>query len=376
MKKNILFMMINMNIGGTEKALLNMIDEIDNTKYNVTILMLEKYGGFLDYIPSWVNIKYIDEYKDLKPLYNNPPMKSAIKLIKQGKLTKGLTIGVSHLIYKITNDRSIYFRYLLKECKNIEEDYDVAIAYAGPMDLISYYIINKVKAEEKIQWVHFDVTKIGINKFFAEKLYSKFDKIYVVSAEAKNKLDNLIPSLASKTEVFHNIVPKNKIIKMAEEGQGFEDEFDGIRILTVGRLSHEKGQDMVIPIVSKLKLEGYPIRWYLIGDGNLRNECEKLIKKYNVEDECVLLGTKLNPYTYMKECDIYVQPSRYEGYCVTTMEVKVFEKYMVVTDVNGIKEQINNNKKGLIVDISEDDIYENVKKIINNKILVNEAKCN
>ena len=376
MKKNILFMMINMNIGGTEKALLNMIDEIDNTKYNVTILMLEKYGGFLDYIPSWVNIKYIDEYKDLKPLYNNPPMKSAIKLIKQGKLTKGLTIGVSHLIYKITNDRSIYFRYLLKECKNIEEDYDVAIAYAGPMDLISYYIINKVKAEEKIQWVHFDVTKIGINKFFAEKLYSKFDKIYVVSAEAKNKLDNLIPSLASKTEVFHNIVPKNKIIKMAEEGQGFEDEFDGIRILTVGRLSHEKGQDMVIPIVSKLKLEGYPIRWYLIGDGNLRNECEKLIKKYNVENECVLLGTKLNPYTYMKECDIYVQPSRYEGYCVTTMEVKVFEKYMVVTDVNGIKEQINNNKKGLIVDISEDDIYENVKKIINNKILVNEAKCN
>ena len=142
MKKNILFMMINMNIGGTEKALLNMIDEIDNTKYNVTILMLEKYGGFLDYIPSWVNIKYIDEYKDLKPLYNNPPMKSAIKLIKQGKLTKGLTIGVSHLIYKITNDRSLYLKYLLKECKTIEEEYDIAVAYAGPMDLISYYIIG------------------------------------------------------------------------------------------------------------------------------------------------------------------------------------------------------------------------------------------
>lgn len=374
MKKNILFMIINMNIGGTERALLNMINEMDIKKYNVTILMLEKYGGFLSDIPSWVNIKYVDEYKNFKSLYNNSPIKSSIQLIKQGKLIKGLSIGISHLIYKITNDRSLYFKYLLKECKAIEEEYDIAVAYAGPMDLISYYIINKVKAKEKIQWIHFDVTKIGINKVFAEKLYSKFYKIYVVSKEAKDKLDNLIPSISSKTEVLHNVVPKNKIIKMAEEGQGFDDEFDGIRILTVGRLSREKGQDMIMPIIDRLKVDGYNIRWYLIGDGSLRNECEGLIKKYNIEDECIMLGKKSNPYPYMNQCDIYVQSSKHEGYCITLAEARCFDNPIVTTNFTGAKEQIVDKENGLVCRIDEDDIYSKVKMLLDDNILVNSIK--
>lgn len=364
MKQKILFMIINMNIGGTEKALLNTLDEIDKNKYDVTILMLEKVGEFLNEIPKWVNIKCLENYDEIKKIYKNPPIYSARKLISNGKIIKGLNIALSHLIYKITNDRSMYFKYLLKDFEDINEEYDIAIAYAGPMDIISYYIINKTNAKKKIQWVHFDVTKIGIDKVYSEKLYSNFDKICVVSQEAKEKLNNLIPSLTSKTKVFHNVVSKNKILKMAEKGEGFTDEFDGIRILTVGRLSKEKGQDMIMPVIAKLKSDGYKIRWYLVGDGNLRSECEQLIKKYKIEKECILLGTKPNPYPYMKECDIYVQPSRYEGYCVTTMESKVFDKYMIVTDVNGMKEQLDNKTNGLIVDINEKGLYEGIKKII------------
>lgn len=366
MKKEILFMIINMNVGGTERALLNMIDEIDNTQYNVTILMLEKYGGFLENIPSWVSIKYVAEYKYIKHIYNNPPIHSFKELIKQGKLKQGLSIVLSHLVYKITNDRSIYFKYILKDCKCIDNEYDVAIAYAGPMDLISYYVIHKIKAKKKIQWIHFDVTKIDCNKVFMEKLYRQIDKIYVVSKEGKDKLDKLIPSLKSKTEVFHNIVSKNKILRMAEEGQGFNDEFNSTRILTVGRLSKEKGQDMIMPVISRLKSDGYKFRWYLVGDGNLRGKCEQLIEQYGIENECILLGSKSNPYTYMKECDIYVQPSRYEGYCVTTIEAKVLNKFIVVTDVNGMKEQMNGEENCFIVDINEYKLYEGIKKILDN----------
>ena len=357
-------MLINMNIGGTEKALLNMLDEIDNTQYNVTILLLEKYGGFIEDIPSRVNVRYLHGYNDIKAIYKKPPFRASIDLFKQGKLTNGLILSLSHLVYKITNDRSTYFKYLLKDMENISEVYDIAIAYAGPMDLISYYIINKVNAKRKIQWIHFDITKISIDKYFLKKLYSKFDKICVVSKEAKEKLNDMIPSLSSKTEVFHNVVPKNKILKMAQDEYGFDDEYNGTRILTVGRLSKEKGQDMIMPIVAKLKTDGFNIRWYIIGDGNLRQECESLIKKYDIQKECILLGTKTNPYPYMKECNIYVQPSRYEGYCVTTLEAKVFNKPIIATNVNGMKEQMEDNENFYIVNVNESDLYERIKKVL------------
>ena len=370
MKIKILFMIINMNVGGTEKALLNMIDDIDNTKYDVTILMLEKYGGFMNQIPKWVNIKYVDEYKYIKNIYNNPPIKVVKELKKQRKIIKVLYIAFSHLIYKITNDRSAYFRCILKECKVVDEEYDIAIAYAGPMDLISYYVLYKIKAKNKFQWIHFDVTKIYFNKVFSKKLYSKFNKIFVVSNEAKRKLDIMIPSLSSKTEVIHNVISKSKIQQMANEGLGFEDKFEGTRILTVGRLSKEKGQDMIMPVVSKLKSEGYNLRWYIIGDGNLRERCKQLISEYKLEENIILLGTKTNPYPYMNQCDIYVQPSRYEGYCTTTIEAKCLVKPILVTDVNGMSEQIQNNINGLIVDINIEDIYMGLKNLLDNSILL------
>ena len=366
MKQKILFMVINMNIGGTEKALLNMIDEIDPNKFEVTILMLEEYGGFLNQIPQWVNVKYVKNYEYIKEIYSKPPFKVSKELINLGELKKGFNIGFSHLIYKLTNDRSTYFKYILKDCGDLNEEYDRAVAYAGPMDLISYYVINKINAKKKVQWIHFDVTKISFDKKFIKKLYSKFDKVFVVSKEAKEKLDNLIPSLTSKTEVFHNIVSKNKIKNLAYIGEGFEDEFDGTRILTVGRLSREKGQDITIPILARLKGEGYNVRWYCIGDGNLKEECKDLISKYNLENDYILLGTKSNPYKYMKECDIYVQPSRYEGYCTTTLEAKYLSKPIIVTDVNGMREQIQNNVNGIIVEDESEGIYNSIRLLLDN----------
>ena len=367
MKKKILFMMINMNIGGTEKALLNMLEEIDEKKYNVTVMMLEEYGGFLNDIPNWVKIKYFENYSDIKEILNMPPQVTIKKLIKQWNFIDAFNIAYIHLLSKIKKERSIFFEYVLKNYKNIDEEYDLAVAYAGPMDFISYYVINKIKAKKKIQWIHFDVTKIGFNKVFAEKVYSKFDKIFVVSNEAKNKLDNLVPSLKYKTEVFFNIISPKTMTKMAKESIGFDDDFDGIRILTVGRLAEEKGQDLTIPVLAKLKEEGYNVRWYCIGEGNLRLELEELIRKYKLEKDYILLGSNSNPYPFMKDCDRYVQPSRYEGYCITTLEVKYFNKVIIATEVNGMNEQIKNNINGLIAKISSDSIYKNIKLLLDDE---------
>lgn len=364
MKKKILFMIINMNIGGTEKALLNLVNEMSPDEYDVTILMLEKKGGFLDSIPEGISIEYVNSKEKIKDLINNPPHLSSLKYFMNGKFISAFCILFLHLISKLIKDRSLYYKYLLRNYRKSNKNYDVAVAFAGPMELITYFILNKVKAKKRFQWIHFDVTKIGFNENFSSKLYNEFDKVFVVSEDARNKLLNIIPTIKDKTEVIRNIVSPSVIRYKTMENKGFSDNFRGIRILTIGRLTPEKGQDLAINALAKLINEGFNVKWYCIGEGTSRDKYEHLIKYYNLNDNFILLGAKSNPYPYLNQCDIYVQPSRYEGYCITLIEARCLKKPIITTDVNGSREQINNGETGLIVPIDEFEIYNAVKKLI------------
>ena len=374
--KKLLFMCISMNIGGTEKALLTMLNEMDRSKYEITLLMLEEYGGFLNQIPDGIKVMYLKEYKTLKKFINDPPQLVAKELIKNRKIIKGLSVLFVYIISKLMKDISIYYKYILSNVDTLNEEYDIAIAYAGPMDFISYFVINKIKSKKRVQWIHFDITKIGFNINFAKRIYDKFDKVFVVSNEGKDKLINFLPSLKDKTEVFFNIISCKMIEKMSYEGEGFSDDFDGTRILTVGRLSKEKGQDLIIPVLKKLKENGYKVRWYCIGDGPAKKEYEKLVDKLNIKDDFIFLGSKLNPYTYMKECNIYVQPSKHEGYCITLGEARCFNNPIVTTNFTGANEQIVNGDTGIVCEVSEDGIYKAVKNLLDNTQLYNSIKEN
>ena len=369
-------MCINMNIGGTEKALLTMLNEIDDSKYDITLLMLEEYGGFLNEIPSFVKVKYVDEYKSIKPFVNEPPKILIKRLIRNKEYLTGLTTLSSYSISKITNNISYYYRYILRNVKKIDEEYDLAVAYAGPMDFITYFVLNKIKAKKKVQWIHFDITKIGFNRKFAERNYKKFDKIFVVSEEGKEKLINLIPALNNKIEAFFNIISCNLIENMSKNEKSFDDLFDGVRILTVGRLSKEKGQELTINVLARLKNEGYKVRWYCIGDGPEKDNYRNRIKSLDIENDYILLGSKLNPYPFMKDCDIYVQPSKHEGYCITLGEARCFDNPIVTTNFTGANEQIKNEVTGLVCDISEQGIYQAIKRLLDNKELYKDIRIN
>lgn len=371
MKKKILFMLINMNIGGTEKSLLSILAELEEKKYDITLLMLEEYGELLNQIPSWVNIKYIDNFKQLKRIIDKPIHITAIDLFKNKQIISSIILIYLYLIYKLTKEKSKFFKYILRHNPIINDEYDVAVAYAGPMDFISYFVVNKVKAKKKIQWIHFDVTKIGFNKNFAKKIYKKFDNILVVSKEGKEKLVEKIPSMDNKIEVLNNIISSKSIKLMSKQGEGFKDKFNGIRILTVARLSKEKGQYLTIPVLARLKREGYNIIWYCIGDGISRREYEELVKQYNLENDYIFLGSQSNPYTMMKDCDIYVQPSIHEGFCITLAEARCFNAPIITTNFTGAREQIIDGKTGLISDISEKGLYINIKKILDDIDLKN-----
>lgn len=362
-------MIINMNNGGTERALLNMIAEMPEEKYDITILMLEKYGGFLDFIPERVHREYVHGYSNIKDILNQPPRQVIKKLFAKNSIGSGLKLLFIYLMVKMFKNKGILFKYLLKNIPKFEDKYDIAIAYAGPMDFISYFVIHKIKADRKIQWIHFDVNKIGFNEKFAGDIYKHFDKLFAVSKEAKEKLLNKFPELINKTKVFYNIVSSKTIIDQSMKGNGFNDKYNGLRILTVGRLAPEKGQDIAIDALGMLRKEGYEVRWYCIGEGSARQQYETLIEQYNLKESFILLGKNANPYPYMNQCDIYVQPSRYEGFCITLLEAKSLVKPIVATDVNGVREQITDGETGLIVDIDKDKIVHAIKGIIKDNTL-------
>ncbi|TDL31812.1 glycosyltransferase [Jeotgalibacillus sp. S-D1] len=366
MKQKIIFMVINMNVGGTEKALLNMLEELPEEQFDVTVFMLEKYGGFLESLPKRVQIDYLTEYKELRNFINLPPKSNALKIIKEGKLINGLSFSIIYLVSKITKNKSLFYKYLLRNVSVLKKEYDIAVAYAGPMDFISYFVSHKIKAKKKVQWIHFDVTKIGIDSKFMNDIYKKFNTVFTVSHGAKEKIIQLIPSLKGKTEVFHNIVLPTEILNLSKEHKGFSDNFEGIRILTVGRLNEEKGQDLAIKAMAKLIQEGFNIKWYCIGEGSSRKKYERLIADNNLQDHFILLGSNPNPYPYMAQCDIYVQPSRHEGYCITLTEAKILRKPIVTTNFIGSDEQIVSGKTGLITEPDEEKLYFAIKKMLNN----------
>ncbi|MGE7663628.1 glycosyltransferase [Peribacillus sp. NPDC097197] len=376
MNKKILFMLINMNVGGTEKALLNMISELSKENYDVTILMLEKYGGFINYIPNGVHIEYVKDYKDIKDLVNNPLHMSAITQFKKGHFIQSFILVYFYLLTKMMKERSLFYKYILREFPIFQQEYDIAVAYAGPMDFISYFVINKIKATKKIQWIHFDINHIGFNTFFASKIYKKFDKIFVVSKEGRKHLVRKLPFLKEKTEVFSNLISPELIESQSETGFGFHDEFDGVRILTVGRLSYEKGQDIAIQALTRLIHSGYKVKWYCVGEGSSRVHYEKLIQKNNVSEHFILLGSDPNPYPYIKDCDIYVQPSRHEGYCITLAEARCLNKPIITSSFTGAKEQIKNGETGLIVNCDEDEIYQAIVTLLNDSALCKKITVN
>ena len=367
MKKKILFMVSSMNIGGVEKSLLSLLAVIPEEKYEITILTLDKKGGFLEYIPNNVKLIEAEWFKYIKPLIMDSPQNIIKRYIKNYEFLKIPSFIYSYFKSKKTNDRYIYYKHVLKSIPECKEKYDAAIAYAGPTEIIDAYISRKVKAEKKIAWVHFDISKHKINKKLYNNLYERFDKIFAVSNECKKKLDEIIPAVRNKSEVLFNIISEDLINEMSESYVDFDDNYKGIKIITVGRLSKEKGQDLAIKALSKLKKDRYDVKWYCIGEGNSRQEFEQLIKEYKLEENFLLLGATSNPYPYIKNADIYVQTSRHEGYCLTLAEAKALNKPIVTTDFIGAYEQIKNNENGIIVSCNENDLADAIRKLIDEK---------
>lgn len=347
--KKILFVVKSMNIGGVEKSLISLLNTISKDEYNVDVLLLENNGGFLNQIPSWVNVKVLEEYSLIKDAVNLPPLKVIKTKFKSKDIIDACKLAIAYLLSKLFKNSKLYYSQVFKKVNKLEKKYDIAVAYSSIINYLSWIVCYKVDADTKIGWIHFDISKLVIDRKLFLDLHSKMEKIYVVSQEALDKFCNDFPELKSKCEVKYNVVDSKNILKMAEEEVELLKNDNETIIMTLGRLEKEKGQDIVPQVAAELKEKNMNFKWYLIGDGGLRKSIEEEIKRRGLEDYVILLGTKSNPYPYLKQADIYVQTSVHEGFCITLAEAKVFDNAIISTDFTGAYEQLKSRKNSYVV---------------------------
>lgn len=351
MKKNILFAVRNMNIGGVEKSLISLLNSLNPDDYDIDVLLLENHGGFLEDIPSWVRVIYWSGYADIRDEVNLPPLVMIKRLFKSGKILSAFRLLVGFLSYKISKNIIHYYKAVFKGSgiTGLKNHYDIAVSYTSIIAYLSYVVLNYVSAGQYYGWIHFDVNQLVIEKKSQYALHNRFDKIFVVSDSGRTEFCRLFPSLSNRCYVGYNILNKSEIIKQSNEIIDLPCSNEIITIVTVARLSYEKGVDLAINAASELKKEYSQFKWYIIGEGKEYSKLLSIIDNEKLCDHVFLLGKKNNPLPYVKCSDIYVQPSRTEGYCTTTNEAKVLGKPIITTDVNGMREQFVNKETAYIV---------------------------
>lgn len=230
-------------------------------------------------------------------------------------------------------------------------------------------MVDKIKANKKISYFHSDYKKWDYYKRADNIYYNYVDYIVTISEICKQSLDDIFPNYKNKTKVIHNISSPRIIEKLATERCPINFEVNYSNIIMVGRPSQVKGYDFAIEACARLKEEGYKVRIYAIGTSNEIGVYEKMVEKFGVQKEFIFIGETTNPYTYVKNADIYLHPSRFEGKSVAIDEAKILCKPIIISNFSTATDHITDNVNGLIVEMSSKGVYEGLKKLIDNPLL-------
>lgn len=341
-KKNILVVFTGpMELGGIERSLLGLLDSIDYEKYNVDLFLYAHHGPLMYLINENVNV--LPEEKELAYLresfgtkLKNRAYYSAYMRCKEAVISK-----FTHI-----NHDEMWAEIMRKKVKPIKKHYDLALGFFRPFDLID----EKIYADIKVGWIHTDYSSAGEDLELLRKDYAKMDYIVGVSDQTVRTFIELFPEFESKVIISENIISES-FIKGEADKLDVSNEMDDscVKLLSVGRFCEAKNFDNVPEIASIMKAKGVDFKWYLIGYGSDEELIRTKISEYNMDDTVIVLGKKDNPYPYIKACDIYVQPSRYEGKCVAVREAQILDKPVVITNYTTAQSQLNDGFDGTIV---------------------------
>ena len=378
MKKKIIIVSHAMFLGGVERSLVGLLEAFDYSQYDVDLFLLRHEGELLKYIPDEVNL--LPEVKQYTVLAR--PMVDTLKeghvlltLCRlYGKIKSKIYIKQHHHTEsEVPIDYSHKYTYKLMPFINKDKDYDLAISFLTP----HYIVSHKVNAKKKIAWIHTDYDYIQTNRISQLSMWGYYDYIASISEAVTNNFVKNFPELAGKVIEIPNVLPVKLINKQANEF--FADEMieDGsLKLLSIGRYCEQKNFDN-IPFISRKLLElGLNFKWYIIGFGSDEGRIIESIKKCHMEDRVILLGKKSNPYPYIKACDVYIQPSRYEGKCVSVIEAQSLHKPVIITNYPTAKSQLKDGYDGMIVPMENEKCASRIQQIVTNDQLLDTMRQN
>ena len=374
MKPRIFIAMHYMEIGGAETALVGLLNALDPARVDVDLFLYDHRGEMMQFIPEWVNLlPQIPKYSVLE--------RPIVELVKRGFW--GIAAGrlwakyISKVAYKRSGSKLENNGGLDKMSKctapllpriNQSVTYDLAISFLTPHRIVA----EKVKAKKKIAWIHTDYTRVWVDAEDELKVWQKYDYVASISGDVTNTFLQVFPSLAPKIVEIENTLSPTFVRKRAElQNVDKEIRHEGtITLLSVGRFSDAKNYDNVPDICKRLINETkLNIKWYIIGYGGDEALIRKKIKEAGMEEHVILLGKRSNPYPYIKACDIYVQPSRYEGKSVTVREAQMLCKPVVVTNYPTAPSQIRSGIDGVIVPMDNEGCAHGLAEVICDKPL-------
>lgn len=357
MKKKVLIMAKSLGGGGAEVAMLQLINRMPEEKYEITLALLDEDNEFKNRLKRNVKIIYIefksDLNKSLVSMYSIPA-----KILKKLRINKFFP----------------FYEHMFKSVKTkFDDEYDLAIDFYGYGYFLTGYLAKCINAKKKATWLHDENLKGWFDSVI--KYGNYYNKIFAVSASVKNNFIKYYPNFKDKCEIFYNVIDTKEIIKKSNycDQRLFGDDYN---ILTVGRLHEQKGIDIAIKTAKVLRDKGMPFKWYVIGEGPEHKKLQKMILKLKLEDQFYLLGRKDNPYPYIKQCDLYVQPSRHEGYAITLVEARTLCKLILTSNIPSCKEQIQDRMNGYTENLDPVLFANKIQKIKNDCELNEKIKIN
>lgn len=341
-----------LELGGAEKTLIGLLEAIDKTQYSVDLFLMRHEGELMPYIPNGVRLQpEIPAYSCLAVPIS--------RVLKKGQfaVALGRAVGksvarrrVSELGLPADNDVSLQYshkftQFAMPAVNNTE--YDLAISFLTP----HYFVANKVRAKKKIAWIHTDYSRVAVDREEQLRMWSAYDVIVSISEQVSRSFLSVFPELADKLILIPHLLPVQSMKSQAEafSAEGEMPEDGSIRLLSVGRFCKAKNFDNVPEICRLIRQSGINVRWYLIGYGPDEALIRSRIEESGMTDYVIILGKKENPYPYIKVCDLYVQPSRYEGKCVSVLEAQILGKPVVISNFPTASSQLEDGVDGIIV---------------------------
>lgn len=377
-KKKVLIVSHAMELGGVERSLIGLLEAFDYNNYVVDLFLLRHEGELLKYIPDNVNLlPKIAAYTVLSRPMSQTMREGHVLLtmariygkIKAACFNKKHRYGESAVALEYSHKYTYRFMPPIQPNK----EYDLAISFLTP----HYIVTNKVCAKKKIAWIHTDYASIMIDVASEEKMWSAYDNIISISNSVTASFLEVFPNLKGKILLIENILPRQLIKKQANEFEVTKEfTHENINLLSIGRYCYPKNFDNIPKICKYILRAGINVKWYLIGYGPDEQLIKKEISINGMQGQVIVLGKKENPYPYIKECDVYIQPSRYEGKSVTVREAQMLHKPVIITNYLTAESQLENGVDGVIVPLDNAACANGIISVLNDKVLIEKLKIN